>query len=543
MTASRYRVLLMFVVSFFVLPAMAAQSCNSRITVVAPNSRYLDPGNNNMIQCWGLNNYGQLGNGSTTQSTIPFTVTGISTAMALGAGNSHSCALSFDGSIECWGLNASGQLGNGSTTDSLVPVTVSGISTALNLTVGNDHSCARLDNGTVQCWGQNDSGQLGDGTTAQADTPVTVSGITTAIGVAAGASHSCALLSTGGVECWGLNSNGQLGNGSSTQSTTPVGVSGIPTNATPPVVAIAIAAGGAHSCALLSDGSVECWGLNDHGQLGNNSTANQFITPVTVSGISSATAISAGIGFSCALLSDGTVLCWGLNTNGQLGDGDTSDTRVPVAVSGLNSVVVAIASGSAHSCAILASGKISCWGLNANGQLGIGNTNDSSSAVIVSGISNAAAIAGGNGHSCARVSSGTSTVVDTVNGLMWKRCSEGQAWDLVKQICVGAPKTFTWQESLQRVKNVNSGITGYNLGHSDWRLPNRNELTSLVEYKCDTPAINATIFPGTGEGPYWSSSPDATAAGNAWNVDFRDGKVSSAPKTSGYNVRLIRGGK
>ena len=521
---------------------MAAQSCNSNVTAVAPNSRYVDPGASK-VQCWGLNTYGQLGNGSSTQSTIPVLVTGLSTAVVLGAGNSHSCALRFDGTIECWGLNANGQLGDGTTTDSSLPVIVSGISSALDLTAGNDHNCARLDDDSVQCWGLNDNGQLGDGTTTQSDTPVAVSGISTAKAVAAGAAHSCALLSSGGVVCWGLNSNGQLGNGGPTQSNTPVAVSGIPTNATPPVSAIAIAAGGAHSCALLSDSTIECWGLNDHGQLGNNSTANQFVIPVIVSGIHTATAIAAGVGYSCALLSNGTVQCWGLNANGQLGNGDTTDSRIPVAVSGFISPAVAIASGGSHSCALLSSGKINCWGLNANGQLGNGSTANSSTPVNVSGINDAASIAGGNGHSCARISSGTSTVVDTTAGLMWKRCSEGQAWDLIKEVCVGDPKTFTWQEALQRVKDVNSGSLGYNLGVSDWRLPNRNELTSLVEYKCDTPAINAAIFPSTGEGPYWSSSPDAADAGNAWNVDFLDGKVSGAPKTNSYYVRLIRGGK
>lgn len=542
MIAAGNRCLMILLLSIFVLPAMAAQSCNSNVTAVAPNSRYVDPGASK-VQCWGGNTYGQLGNGSTTQYTKPVLVTGLSTAVVLSAGNSHSCALRFDGTIECWGLNANGQLGDGTTTDSTIPVVVNGISSALDLAAGNDHNCARLDDGSVQCWGLNDNGQLGDGTTTQADAPVAVSGLTTATAVAAGASHSCALLSNGSVECWGLNSNGQLGNGGSTQSNTPVAVIGIPTNTTPPVGAIAIAAGGAHSCALLSDNTIECWGLNDHGQLGNNSTANQFITPVIVSGIHTANAISAGVGYSCALLANGTVQCWGLNANGQLGNGGTTDSRIPVNVSGFISPVVAIASGGSHSCALLSNGKINCWGLNANGQLGNGTTADSSTPVVVSGINDAAAIAGGNSHSCARISSGTSTVVDTSAGLMWKRCSEGQAWDLIKEACVGDPKTFTWQEALQRVKDVNLGNLGYNLGLSDWRLPNRNELTSLVEYKCDTPAINASIFPGTGEGPYWSSSPDAAAAGNAWNVDFLDGKVSGAPKTSGFYVRLIRGGK
>jgi len=526
--------LLMLLLSLTVLPATAAQNCSNNITVTAPNSRYIDPGAG-QVQCWGANDYGQLGNGTATESHTPVTASGIRTDTKLGAGNSHSCALLYDGTVQCWGWNGNGQLGNGSTTDSFTPVDVSGLSGVSSLAVGNEHSCARLSNGTVQCWGLNSDGQLGDGDRIDSSTPVTVSGITTAVAVAAGGSHSCALLADGTVQCWGLNDNGQLGNGRLVSALVPDTVLGIST-------ATAIAAGGSHSCARLSSGKVQCWGLNTSGQLGNSTTTPQFNTPVDVSGIGTATAVAAGAAHTCALLIDGTLRCWGLNADGQLGNGVTINSTSPVTVTGITTATE-IAAGGDHNCARLSDGKVECWGLNANGQLGKGNTSNSSVPVFVSGISNAAAIAAGNLHSCARLSIGTGTVLDTNTGLMWKRCSEGQTWDIINEVCVGNAKTFTWQEALQRAKDVDLGSIGESLGFGDWRLPNRNELTSLVEHQCNSPAINSTLFPSTGAAPYWSSSPNAGDPLNAWYVDFSDGRVNGAPKTDGSYARLIRGGQ
>jgi alpha-tubulin suppressor-like RCC1 family protein len=211
-------------------------------------------------------------------------------------------------------------------------VSVSDISTATAIAVGDEHSCALLSDGTVKCWGLNFAGELGDGTNNyNSNNPVSVSGISNAKAIAAGGSHSCALLSNGTVKCWGRNEHGELGNGTtgdSTNSNTPVSVSGI-SNAT------AIAAGPADTCAVLSDGTAECWGFNASGQLGNGTTTDSA-TPVSVSGITNAAAISAGAYHSCALLSDGTVKCWGFNGAGELGNGTFTDSLSPVSVIGLS---------------------------------------------------------------------------------------------------------------------------------------------------------------------------------------------------------------
>jgi alpha-tubulin suppressor-like RCC1 family protein len=546
MSDIRFAVLLAFLLSLSSAPAIAAQSCNANVTPTAPNGRYIDPGAGK-AQCWGSNTYGQLGNGTAIDSLTPVNVSGIRNAMTLGAGYDHSCSLLVDGTVQCWGWNAYGQLGDGTTTDSFTPVTVNGLTTNVaSLAVGREHSCARLADGTLWCWGLNSDGQLGTGDTVDAKTAVKITGITTAVAVAAGDYHSCAVLADGSAWCWGRNDNGQLGNDSIIAAWAPVQAGRIST-------ATAIAAGGSHSCARLGDGSVECWGLNSSGQLGDGSTKESH-TPVVVSGLSTATAIAVGNAHSCALLSDNTVWCWGQNNYGQLGNGLTANVATPVKVSGITDAVEITASGD-YSCArlsILSSdGKIECWGFNADGQLGNGRTDNSSVPVFVSGITKAAAIAAGSTHSCARLSIGTGTLLDTNTGLMWKRCSEGQTWDLVDEVCKGPNNsplaaTYTWKDALQRAQDVNRPQgdplkVGEDLGYSDWRVPNRNELASLVEHQCSSPAINAAVFPNTVADYYWSSSPDADAQ-QAWSVDFNDGRVSGAAKTGSAYVRLVRGG-
>src|SRR5437867_4270855 len=222
--------------------------------------------------------------------TQQFTATGVSPAAAVDAVSFHTCARLQDGTVRCWGLNDSGQLGDGTTTNASTPVAVPGVGGAAAVSGGGFHTCARFPDGTLECWGRNDSGQLGDPATTSFNsvTPVRVTGITSAIAVAAGGFHTCALLADGTVRCWGENDFGQLGNGTSdptpgtptTVNSTPVTVSGITT-------AVAISAGGWHTCALLRGGTVQCWGENTYGQLGDGATIappapGRSPTPVTV---------------------------------------------------------------------------------------------------------------------------------------------------------------------------------------------------------------------------------------------------------------------
>ncbi|MEZ5140682.1 MAG: hypothetical protein R2711_18480 [Acidimicrobiales bacterium] len=319
------------------------------------------------VRCWGANGAGQLGNGTSTDASTPVDVSGIATgATNVSAGGLHTCAV-VAGGARCWGHNGSGQLGNGTNTSSSTPVGVSGLSSGVAVVaVGDSHTCAVTTGGAVKCWGLGSSGQLGNGSTTNSPTPVAVTGLSTGVvDVAVSSDASCALTSGGAVRCWGRNDSGQLGNGTTTRSSTPVDVTGLGSGVA------SISMGSLHACAATTAGAVRCWGYNAFGQLGNDSTTRST-TPVAVSGLSSgATAVAAGAYHSCALVASGGVTCWGRNNAGQLGDATTTTSKVPIAVAGLSSPI-ALTSGSSHTCALLASGGIRCWGIDSSGQLGDG---------------------------------------------------------------------------------------------------------------------------------------------------------------------------
>lgn len=285
--------------------------------------------NDGTARCWGNNTYGQLGSADST--TVPVTVTGLVGASAITTHTYHSCVLINDGTARCFGDNVSGQLGNGGTTDSGTPVTVTGLNGATAIVAGNQHTCALIDDGTARCWGRNNYGQLGDGTSIWRTTPVAVTGLTGATAITAGFLHTCALINDGTVRCWGSNTWGELGSGSTpTLTRTPTVVTGL-TGAT------AISTSDSHTCALIDDGTARCWGWNRRGQLGNGTTNPGFDPTLhTVSGLTGAIAITTGFEHSCALIDDGTVRCWGYNFYGELGDGTTTLSTTPVTVIGLD---------------------------------------------------------------------------------------------------------------------------------------------------------------------------------------------------------------
>ncbi len=334
------------------------------------------------VKCWGINDFGTLGNGALFDRLTPTFVSGLTSGVtAVAAGGAYSCALTHAGGVKCWGYNGSGGLGNGSTDQSAVPVDVVGLSSGVAaVAVGGGHSCALTTAGAVKCWGSNSAGQIGDGTTTDRLTPVKVSGLGS--GVAAidvGGYHTCALTTAGAVKCWGDNSFGAVGDGTTVNRSVPTGVVGLSSGVA------TISTGYWHSCAVTVAGAARCWGSNTSGKLGNGLRANTS-TPTDVQGLGSGVArISAGGDHTCAVTTSGALECWGWNFWGQLGDGTTTDRLTPVGVSGLGSDVVQVDAGlHAHTCTLTGSGTVRCWGRN-EGRLGDGTTTTRLVPVEVSG--------------------------------------------------------------------------------------------------------------------------------------------------------------
>lgn len=310
--------------------------------------------NNGTVSCWG---YGatEMGLFPITNSTIPEVVPGISSATELSIGHSHACALLVSGSVRCWGDNQYGQLGDSTNTNSATPVTVTGITNAISISSGYWHTCALLDSGEVRCWGSNNNGRLGDGYTTHSNEPLSVVGLTNVIAIRMGLAHSCALLDDGHVNCWGSNNYRQLGSGDNynfLDSYTPVEVRDI-TNA------IGIAGGANHTCALLSDGKVNCWGNNNYNQTGSN----EFEQPVEVAGLSQVVDLVSRKDSTCAILSDRRVFCWGENIFGQLGSQVGYPSMIPLEVPNLTQVRE-VSMGNTRACALRDNGRITCWGQN-----------------------------------------------------------------------------------------------------------------------------------------------------------------------------------
>ena len=368
---------------------------------------------------------------------------GSTAAAGLDAGDSHTCAVLAGGRVRCWGFNRNGQLGYGNEATvgddeapgARGPVDLGAGRTATSIAVGNFHSCAVLDDSTVRCWGSGIEGQLarlqnltdlGDNESPASAPPIDLGSGRTAKAITAGGGHSCAILDDSNLRCWGYGYLGRLGYGNQDA----VGTDQTPGSVGPVSIgagrtAVAVTAGNDHTCALLDDGNVRCWGQNTEGQLGYGNTAHigddelpSSVAPVNLGQGRTATAISAGRAHTCAVLDDGSVRCWGDGAQGQLGYGNTADvgdTETPASVPpvdlGLGRTATAIAAGRDHTCALLDQGDVRCWGEGQWGALGLGGlvaigdteTPASVPTVALGGGRHAVALALGARHTCARL--------------------------------------------------------------------------------------------------------------------------------------------
>lgn len=312
--------------------------------------------------CWGWNHYGQLGNGTLSDDSVPVPIAGGLRFATLSGGGQHTCGITSTGGTYCWGDDEFGELGNGDTTHSSLPVAVTGGLFFATVSAGDEyHTCALTSRGAAYCWGRNSNGQLGTGDTVRSATPVGVSGGYIFVAVSAGSRHTCGLTTAGAAYCWGDNTYGQLGVADTISRATPVAVSGGLTFA-------ALHSGYFHTCGLTSAGVAYCWGQNGGG-LGNGATANSAV-PVQVSGSLSFTALNAGSGFTCGIAADGAAYCWGSNVDGQLGTGSVVGSVTPAAVAGGGLSFSSVNPGAFHTCGVTTIGAAYCWGFDNYGQLG-----------------------------------------------------------------------------------------------------------------------------------------------------------------------------
>jgi alpha-tubulin suppressor-like RCC1 family protein len=346
--------------------------------------------------CWGANEAGQLGNGSTTGSLSAVLIPTAARFRSIRAGRYHTCALTAGDDVYCWGYNFFGQLGQGSTEGGLLPGPVAGGLSFASLSAGSYHTCALTGSDVLWCWGDNGGGRLANvapPNPCASNAPTCTTAPAAVIGghlfgsVSAGGGHTCALRRSGNLFCWGANLAGQLGDGTVQDATQPAPVSG-------GLAFVAASAGEAHTCAITVDGAAYCWGSDYYGQLGD-SARSASLTPIPVLTSVRFQSISSGTFHSCGITTSGAAYCWGHNSSGQLG-GPSTDTCVInvqplIAVAcGLKPVLVAggltfrsISAGAFHTCGVTDHGDAYCWGLGLDGELGNGERGISAEPVRV----------------------------------------------------------------------------------------------------------------------------------------------------------------
>ncbi|MDP6661833.1 MAG: hypothetical protein QF545_02700 [Candidatus Thalassarchaeaceae archaeon] len=342
---------------------------------------------NNGMKCWGRGADGYLGNGNNYDIHTPVNVnmpTHPPNAVEMSGGDGHhSCLIASNGSFYCWGEDGSGQIGHGHYScwgacwEPHGPSTLGG-QAALTIVTGLHHTCAIAVDLTLYCWGQDIKGQVGNGegvTDVLAPQEIGLPLGRTAVSINAGMDATCVILDNGSGMCWGSNQYGHLGDGTNDSSDIPTPISVLPENRS----LVALDVGFMHTCGILDDGSVYCWGNNSHGQLGDGTNiTSAYARAASLPPGRMAISIDAGREHTCAILDDSSAYCWGRNTEGQIGDGTTDNSSTPVSVSMPSGLGVAeITAGNFHTCAVATNGSVYCWGGHGQGALGLGEDVDS----------------------------------------------------------------------------------------------------------------------------------------------------------------------
>lgn len=469
------------------LPAVSLGTGRTALQIVAGNYHTCALLDNSQVKCWGYNFDGQLGLGDSNNrgdapsemgNSLPAVSLGAGrTAVQIVAGSSHVCALLDNSQVKCWGNGGYGQLGLGDPNvrgdgagemgDSLPAVSLGTGRTAVQVVAGTFHTCALLDNAQAKCWGHNGYGQLGlgdvndrgDGASEMGDSLPTVSlgASRTIVQIVTGNYHTCAILDNFQVKCWGRNNYGQLGLGDVNNRGDGAGEMGdnLPTvSLGSGRIAAQMIAGGYYTCAVLDSSQAKCWGYNSDAQLGlgdvNNrgDGAGEMGDSLPLVNLGSKTnrlvavkskfkQIASGDDFTCAVLENSQVKCWGRNADGQLGAGDMADRgdepnemgdSLPYVNLGVGRTVVQIATGGMHACAILDNSQVKCWGSNAWGRLGLGNSNNRGDGPNEMG-DNLPFVSLGTGRTAVQIAAGNSytcAILDNSQVKCWGYSQTGQ---------------------------------------------------------------------------------------------------------------------
>jgi alpha-tubulin suppressor-like RCC1 family protein len=354
------------------------------------------------VSCWGYNGYAQVGDNAFGQRNVPRTTASGAPweTLSLSAGNNQTCVVRTDRTLWCWGDNTHGELGIGRIDASSTPLQVGVPEDWSSIATGTNHACGVLQ-GKLFCWGNNANGHLGRNSTTTQGGPSQSGAMTNWKTVTAGFNDSCGVQTDGSLWCWGLNDNGQLGTGNTTSLLVPTREAGLATDWD------TVTTGRSHTCATRTSGALWCWGDNGYGQLGLGDTADRT-SPVEVQPGTRWKSVSTGSRHTCGTQTDGTLWCWGDDSAGQLGDDATKASKsAPTRITNTVATYAEVSAGSDFTCATRDSGNLWCWGANTDGQLGTGNTTAQSDPTLIVDYTNWKTVTAGKAHACGTRTDGT----------------------------------------------------------------------------------------------------------------------------------------